>query len=220
MTKETKQPFTGDKQRNPADQELVAEVLGTTEAAEMEELLGQDKPSETESTPLATEVDLSENEQRTVGEAEKTEAEKCRQEYYVWAGKIGKDDDWVDNTFTFNTDGTVIAESSVDLRNLKIDTLPPRLVEVAGDFYLNHNQITSLENMPNTVSGDLYLNNNQIISLESLPGTIDGDLSLWKNPATSIPEELNITGKIYLNADQTELIEDCEAKEYAVIVTW
>jgi len=198
MSKEiTQQPFTGDQPRSSDDTQLVDQVLGREAAAEMEELLEQDKPPETEPTPLATEIGLSEDELGAVGEAEKSEAEKCRQEYYVWAKKIGKDNDWVDNVFTFNSDGTVIAEGDVNLRSLKIDTMLPKLISIAGYLDLTNSQITSLKGLPNTIGGDLKLS---------------------EIPATSIPEGLHITGVIYVYSNQTKLIRDCKAKGYKNIV--
>jgi len=213
MPKENKQPFTGDQLRNPNDTQLVDQVLGRKAAVEMEELIGQDKPPKTESTSL----NLSEDELGAVGEAEKTETEKRRDEYVIWAEKIKKNEDWVDETFIFESDGKVRVEGDLNLSNTKILELPPALYKVEGLLNLSSNQITSLKNMPDTVGG-FFLNSDQITSLKGLPNTIGGDLILPNIPATSIPEGLAITGKIFLMENQTELIADCQAKGYTVVV--
>jgi len=208
MPNETSQPFQDGKQRKPDDRELVAGVLGPKEAAEMAELLGQAESQEAESASQAAGLDLSDKEQAATTEAEKTKAELRRDEYIAWAEKIDKDEEWVAETFVFNADGTVIAEGNVDLSFCRIDTLPPNLIEVAGDLDLRSSQITSLIGLPETVGGGLNLRDNQITSLEGLPKTIDGSLNLGNNQITSLKGlPKTISKDLYLHDNQITSLE-------------
>jgi len=236
MPNETSQPFD-QTQRDPRDERLVGQVLGPDAVAEMKVLVDE----QTKLSRPKGKLELTEGEAVVTKKAEQeVTAEQRRQQYYNWAENIGKDEYWVDDTFTFNIDGTVIIEGDVILYNFGIDVLPPKLIEVTGYINLANNQITSLEGMPSTIGDGLYLGNNQIISLKGLPDVVHGFLSLNENqtltslnglpkkidgnlnlvniPATSIPEGLDITGKIYLSPSQTELIADCQAKGYEVEV--
>ncbi len=236
MPNEHHQPLGEQPPRSTADTELVNEVLGGQTVKEMEELTG-DQPKTTKDQELSTDLVLTGDEQAAAKEAEKNIEEERRQEYYDWAKDIDKDEDWIDETFTFNTDGTVIAEGNVILQRLGIKTLPSNLIEVRGhlDLYknqltslenfpqrvgrslnLNHNPITSLKGIPNAVGESLYLNSNSDLrSLEGLSRFIGKNLDLMNTPVTSIPEGLDI-GMILLKRNQTDLIADCRAKGYSI----
>jgi len=193
MKTEISRPLTPDQPRSSDDPALVEQVLGAEQAGDMRELTGDRKQDQ---SAQPTEIETTGDEQTATHEAEKIMAEVRHDEYVEWAARHSKDEDWVDETFVFKTDGTVIAEGGVDFDELKIDTLPPKLIEVGGDLDLRSNQITSLEGLPSTIGKDLHL---------------------FNIPATSIPEGLKIAGDIYLGVDQTALKADCEAKGYSVM---
>jgi len=204
MPNETTSPFQPNRTRKTNDTELVAGVLGTDAAAEMEALVGgQTEPLEAEPTPLDTEMELSAKEQTNTTEAEKTVADLRRDEYIEWAVQHDLKREWVDETFTFNTDGTVMAEGDVVLFNRGVKTLPLKLIEVVENFDLSTNQIISLEGLPSTVGGTLDLTSNQIISLEGLPSAVGGDLDLNNNQITSLKGLPSTVGRgLYLYDNQ------------------
>jgi len=180
MPNETQQPFTDPTQRSTDDRKLVEQVLGTDAADEMAELVdGQTESQETELGSLAAELDLSTEESGNVAEVERSEAEKRREEYVEWAKKIGKDEDWVDDIFVFNTNGTIIADGNLDLPMITTPSqVPPALFEVTG--YLNLNNITSAENLTLPALIGTGLNLASLTSAEHLvlPTSIGQGLSL------------------------------------------
>ncbi len=213
MPQETAQPF--DKTpRSTDDPALVEQVLGTEQADDMRSLVDERAGAQEPGGDL----DLAVGEQAGVAaETEKTLVDIRRDQYFKWAArKIYKGRDWVDETFTFNSDGTVVAEGNLDFAEKNIDSLPLNLVEVSGSLDLFNNNVTSLEGMPDTVSGYFALNNNPVTSLDGMPTNIGENVYLKNIPATSIPAGLNIGGSIYLSHKQKELIADCGAKGYKV----
>jgi len=193
MPNETQQPFQDGKQRSTDDQKLVAEVLGTTEAAEMEELLGQTEPQEIE--PSAAELDLSAVEQTTAVEAEKSEAEKRHEEYCAWAEANGMDEEWVRDTFIFDLDGVVKTKNHLRILNTGLSELPPGIKEVTGDLRLSGNQFTGVEDFPDKVKGDITLNNNQIVSLRGFTEHVGDSLFLNVNQINSLEGLPNYIGR-------------------------
>jgi len=183
MQKETTQPLGEQPTRSTDDTKLVADVLGEEAAADMNELVG-DRAKEPSVVP--NEVGLSTGEKAATAEAEKTKVELRRDEYVIWATGISKDTDWVDETFTFESDGRVRVEGSLDLYDSGITELPGGLYEVTGNLILDDNNITSLESMPEIVGGDLMLELNQITSLKGMPKRIGDTLSLRHNQISSL----------------------------------
>jgi len=207
MKNEIIQPFAEQPSRHPDDSELVEKVLGTEQADEMRALVDEKTPSHQTSEDMG-QLELNKDEDAATTEAEESFAEVRRNEYITWATAFGNEK-WVDETFIFNTDGTVVTEGDVDLCDLEIDSLPPKLTEVNGDLDLRHNQITSLESLPSTVSGDIYLSFNQIISLEGLPSTVDGYLGLGNNQIISLEGLPNtVGGDLYLNKNPITSLEN------------
>jgi len=183
MTNETQQPLREQPPRSTDDSKLVAEILGGEAAADMDELVGDQAE---EPAVVANEIELSTKEQAATSEAEKTMAEKRCDEYIVWATGINMDRDWVDETFTFLPDGSVIAEGDIYIANHQVECFPPNLCEVGGNLDASNNRISSLEGLPSIIGGYLDLSDNQITSLRGLPETIHGDLVLKKNKITSL----------------------------------
>ena len=58
--------------------------------------------------------------------------------------------------------------------------------DVSGNFYCEHNQLTSLEGAPKTVGGDFYCANNQLTTLEGAPQSINGWFSCDNNGLTTL----------------------------------
>jgi len=235
MPNETTQPFSDQQPpRRKDDTELVGQVLGGQAADEMEQLIGKGAKS----APPATELGLSAEEGGIITEAEKILAEVRREEYYVWAEELGKNAKWVDETFTFEHDGTVIVDGDLNLSSfISISQMPPNLKAVMGYLSLNH--LTSAEHLtfPISIGGDFWLNNitsvehltfpisiggklllNSLSSAEHLilPASIGGDLYLRGLVSGFIPEGCKIEGEIVLNKKQVKIIADAKSKGYKV----
>ncbi len=221
MPNESAQPFDQTK-RSPDDATLVGQVSGSQAEADMRELLGQTEPQGSEQAVLEAELGLSNTEVVSVTEEEKNIEQKRFEEYVIWAKKIGWDKDLVENNFTFNPDGTVVANCDLDLTHSKhkysVKSLPPGLIEVKGYLNLAEKGYHSLEEigLPDRVGDTLRLSHNPIESLEGLPRYIGGDLYLGDTKAKSIPNGLEIVGNIILWKQQDDLIIDCEAKGYSI----
>jgi len=118
-------------------------------------------------------------------------------------------------------------------------SFPP---EIGGGVYMGACGIKSLEGLPSVVNGDLEVLNNKLTDLKGLPKTINGNFVLRGNEEISsfedlrgltvggdmnlcfmfkvltIPEGINVSGKIIFNSEQTELIADAKKKGYKVEV--
>jgi len=206
MTNETQQPFTGDQPRKTDDTKLVAKVLGTTEAAEMAELVGgQTKPVEQEQK--VDELTITESEQDAATEVEQEMAPNQRRQQYIdWAYEFGGNENWIDETFIFESDGRVRVEGDLDLSGNNISELPPCLYKVEGKLYLNKNQISKIENIPSSVT-ELHLGDNQITKIENIPNTVTV-LSLSGNQIAKIENIPNSVIHLGLSYNKITTIEN------------
>jgi len=225
MPNETTSPFQPNRTRKTNDTELVAGVLGTDAAADMEALVGgQAEPLETEPQPQG--LELTEDEQAATTKAEKTKAELRYDEYVIWANEFGMDQEWVEETFIFEPDGRVRVEGDLILTAMGISELPPDLCEVKGNLKLNSNkiakianipdsvtfidfrgnQITEIENIPDSVIS-LYLDNNKITKIENIPDSVT-DLFLGNNQITRIENIPDSVIWLNLVGNQIEIIEN------------
>ncbi|HBP00534.1 TPA: hypothetical protein DD617_05115, partial [Candidatus Uhrbacteria bacterium] len=104
---------------------------------------------------------------------EKKEVEKepywTREQYIEWVQEFGKDADWVDKTFKFESDGTTIVEGNLLLRGTKIEQLPVGLMEVKGDLNISQNYSLKLNGYPKRVGGYLWCNESNLTSLQRMP---------------------------------------------------
>jgi len=199
MPNEISQPFD-QTQRDPRDERLVGQVLGPDVAAEMEALTsGQTKPDKTQEPSIGLEISEAEQAETEVVEQEVT-AEQLRQQYVEWADDFGKDKKWVIETFIFEPDGKVRVEGNLDLSDTGISELPPGLYRVEGQLILNNNQITTIENIPDSVT-ELHLNNNQITTIENIPDSVTR-LYLSKNQITTIENIPNSVIELWLKNNQ------------------
>jgi len=203
MPHESAQPFTDPTQRNPRDTELVGKVLGTEQAADMQELTG-DQPTEQRETP--TDLEQTTDEKIATTEAEKNKAELRHDEYVTWAEKISRNEDWVDETFIFEKDGRVRVEGDLHLKNTGISELPPDLYKVEGELSLENNKIKKIENIPESVT-KLFLGSNQIRRIENIPESVV-TLDLRNNQITKIENIPDSVTWLDLADNQIEIIEN------------
>jgi len=194
MPNETQQPLSEQPPRSPADQELVSQVLGEEAAADMSELVGEQTSETTASTNT---LGLTDDEQSMVNESQKS-PEQRRKEYIEWAHNFNCNDVWIDAHLKFNSDGAVETITNLSLVNCDLTTLPSSLVRINGTLSLDENPINSLECLPKIITESLWL------------------LGI---PSTSIPDDLEIGGNIYLNENQVELAADATDKGYDVRFT-
>jgi len=226
MPNETKQPFTDPTQRSTDDRKLVAKVLGTKEAAEMAELVGgQVEPADQQQGVGELRLAESEQDAATRVEQEVTPDQRRRQ-YYEWADELGRNKSWVDEIFTFESDGRVKVKGDLGLGNTGIEKLPPGLYKVGGTLYLHDNQITKIVDFPDLVN-KLYITDNQITKIENVPDSVtflhlDGNqitkienipdsvksLSVSDNQITTIENIPDSVTRLYIDGNQINKIEN------------
>ena len=179
----------------------------------------------------------------------KEEKNWTREQVLKWAkampvstiSKYGEHDDnpetWVDKTFTFETDGTIVVSGDLHLDQMHTSALPLGIKTIRGDLSLATNDFQSLSTIPesvggsvdlrgnklktldgklSTVGGDLDLGSNRLTSLAGLPQIIKGNLFLQNNKVTSIPEGIGIGGSVIVEFNQKKLKEDALKKGYKV----
>ena len=175
-------PFIPEKPSTISDADALSALLGPEDAADARRLLGDKKELP---DPEANEFVLSDEEQ-VVADAEQVEAEKSleqrrKDEYFAWAKEqLGKDEGWVEDTFTFHEDGTISVEGNLGLDETDIKSFPEGLTEITGNLSLTGcTSLTSLEHIPQTIRGNLSLRGcTSLTSLKHIPQTIKGNLSL------------------------------------------
>jgi len=187
MKNETSQPFNPNEPRKTDDTKLVAEVLGTKEAAEMVELVGQVEPPETESVSLTAGLDLSVAEGGAVAGAEKIKKEKRYLEYTEWAETFGKDEDWIDDNFVFNPDGSVETKGNLNLEFWDVEKFPKGFKKINGDCNLNGCNFLNLIGFPEEITGDLILSSNYLRTTYGINKIkIRGVIDLHANPLNEL----------------------------------
>lgn len=127
-----------------------------------------------------------ERQQAAEGDTGKEEAsqlesriEEERARFIAWAESIGKDEEWVDKTFTFYEDGSAVCEGDLDLRGVaSLISFPPDISEVRGN--LDMRDVTSLANvhLPEKVHGSVYLIGATELTGVRLPTHVDGAVVL------------------------------------------
>jgi len=193
-----KNPFEAPKKRSKDDAKLVGELLGEEEEADMRRALGEGVGDVVEEE----EVGLTDEQKARIEELESEEEkspEQRREEIINWADSIGKDEDWVDKTFTFNDDGSVEVEGDLDLNWLESAERIPLLKSV-GSLYLSG--LTSAEGLtlPESVGGSLNLRGLTSAEGLTLPGSVAGYLVLYglaSAEGLTLPE--SVGGDLVLN---------------------
>ncbi len=166
-----KNPFEKERKRKTDDAKLVGELLGPEEEAEMREALGDQSIKEEIKGDDA--IRLSAEEEAEKKKVEEESPERRRDEYIKWAVGIGKDEDWVDETFTFNADGTVIVEDELKLSDVDVVIFPDGLKEIKKTLSLFNCDQVMLDTIPLKIGGNLEMPWCNITSLESLPKNIE-----------------------------------------------
>lgn len=97
-------------------------------------------------------------------------------------------------SFQRQGDGRLLVQGNIDIANRKLTELPDlSCVIVAGNFYCQDNELTSLKGAPAEVRGGFWCNGNQLESLEYSPKGITGQYVCHNNRLTSLkhaPEEI------------------------------
>ena len=75
-----------------------------------------------------------------------------------------------------------------NISGLKLTTLPSSLknLKIGGNFYCNHNKLTSLVGAPVSVGGYFYCHRNKLTSLVGAPTSVDLDFLCSDNKLTSL----------------------------------
>jgi len=81
--------------------------------------------------------------------------------------------------YTINSDGSIDVDDNVVLVYYSLIKIPLKFNKIVGDFYLNGNNLTSLEGCPKYISGNFHLSRNRSIkNLENSPEHIGGKFFL------------------------------------------
>ena len=104
--------------------------------------------------------------------------------------------------YTINEDGSIDVNDDVNLKGpdhfkyfserpdrkyYEFEKLPLKFNKVQGDFNVNFNKLTTLENCPIEVNGDFYCSNNQLTSLKGVPKKVNRFLCC-ENKLTTLDE--------------------------------
>ena len=85
---------------------------------------------------------------------------------------------------------------SLDLSSVGLTEFPKMShITIKGDFYCDHNQITSFKDCP-IINGNFYCQGNQITSFEDCP-IINGDFYCFMNKIASFKDCPEIGGELY-----------------------
>src|SRR3989339_2058214 len=186
-------PFRPPDQKTGTPSELTGHFLDSATTQALTEALGEDEPCESEpqqDLPPTSDISMSSIEQKEV------EKEPCwtREQYIEWAQKFGKNEQWVNETFEFQKDGTTIVEGNLNLLNTKIELLPIGLMEVKRDFRVSKNPSLKLDGYPKKVGGKFTCRLSAFSTLEGIPEEIGGSIGLDNNFLVSLvglPEVVN-----------------------------
>jgi hypothetical protein len=218
-------PFDPSSKVTPNFGALAGEFLSPKDAASFMEL--EEQPTSHVARPASTQSDMGDLEGfdlesgMTADERAKSreakELRETRNRLIKWAAEFNiGNEEWVDKTFTFLPDGSVICEGDLWLSNRGITYFPQGIKEVRGYLDLSCNQLTKIENLPASVGGSLGLSCNQLTKIENLPAYVGGNLFLYANPAKQMQAGVNISGEIWLTSVQIELIQDAQDKGYKI----
>ena len=99
-------------------------------------------------------------------------------------------------------DGTLDVTGDVDLTSKLYKIIPIKFGKVTGNFTIDDNQLTSLENSPSYVGGDFFCFNNQLSTLEYGPEFVGGEYSATSNllrDFTGVAKHIGQTLDVSLN---------------------
>ena len=204
MPKSLENPFLPSHGAKP-DLSALAEqgFLSSDDVAKLRELESQkNRSSEFGIRHSMSDVSLKEGMSAQERGSLKESQEASRKELIEWAAKwdLG-DEDWVDEKFDFQPNGTAICNGDLVLSKITEPDFPKHIVEVKGD--LNLFRLTSAEHLklPTTIGGDLDLSSLTSAEHLKLPATIGGDLYLNNlTSAEHLTLPTTIGGSLYLNS--------------------
>jgi hypothetical protein len=80
------------------------------------------------------------------------------------------------------------SKGNLDLSTMELTVLPDILkdISVGGNFFCDHNKLTSLENCPKTVGGSFDCRANKLKSLKNAPSIVVGSFWCGYNDLTSL----------------------------------
>jgi hypothetical protein len=147
-------PFR-DAPSGTEDARIIKKTLGKSAAEAYRRITDPQKPEKPRGLVLTPEQEakIKASRERTL-----EDLPWDRERYITLAKTIGKDEQWVDKTFTFHDDETVTVEGDLDLSALTDPHLfPNNLTKVSGD--LNLVSLTAAEGLalPKKIGGNLYL---------------------------------------------------------------
>ncbi len=93
----------------------------------------------------------------------------------------------IGSTWTVNAEGLVDVEGYFDLSHRGLpDFKGVRFGKVNGNFWCNHNKLTSLEGSPREVKGDFWCNYNSLTSFEGAPQEVERNFEGENNPLQTL----------------------------------
>jgi len=90
------------------------------------------------------------------------------------------------SNYVINDDLSVDVNGDVYMSHTQLTKIPIRFGKVGGDFYCDNNKLTSLKNCPTSVGGDFYCFGNKLVSLEHCPTAVGGDFYCFGNKLTTL----------------------------------
>ncbi len=88
--------------------------------------------------------------------------------------------------YTINPDGSIDVDGNVDITYENLLEIPINFNNVSGDFYCQHNSLTTLKGSPKYVGGSFLCNNNELTTLEHSPIFIKNIINCSSNMLTSM----------------------------------
>jgi len=240
MPRDTAQPFNDSTQRRTDDRSLVKEVLGSGSADEMFELVGDQ--GEVQALPEGDdfgEIEVTADEAEAQKQAEVTPEER-RAQYIEWTeGNEYIDEETIDEIFEFLPNGSVVGKCELDVFEDEEVELPEGLVEIKGGLNLKWADVKNFKNVPKIIRGDLNLYEATVDSFDVFPDLVEGDVvlagsnvdslaplagskitgDLWIDSlgVDSIPSGIDVGGKVNIDENQVDLLEDARRKGYDVV---
>jgi hypothetical protein len=91
-----------------------------------------------------------------------------------------------DYKYTKNSDGSYDIQGDVDISEMRLTKFPVKFGKVTGYFNCLFNNLTSLQEAPQSVGGDFNCSYNKLTSLQGAPQSVGGDFYCSHNNLTSL----------------------------------
>ena len=88
--------------------------------------------------------------------------------------------------WSISEEGLVNVDGFADLNYRNLTRLPLRFGTVTGNFWCNHNQLTTLEGAPKWVSRSFYCTDNRLTTLIGAPEKVGGTFRCYNNQLTTL----------------------------------